>query len=203
MNQVNAKDPCPAGSEVCTNIVELQRLREEITYLASLVRTDELTGLYNYRYFYQTLSLEMERVRRSGQPASLIMCDLDHFKSINDIYGHEVGNLVLSHIASLIQKAIRRLDIPCRYGGEEFAIILPDTALPQGVRLANRLRLIVGKALINAGDLVFGVEASFGVATYARGDCFNEKEFVDMADGYLYMAKQQGRNCVCHTPFDE
>ncbi|MEC7187704.1 MAG: GGDEF domain-containing protein, partial [Pseudomonadota bacterium] len=80
----------------------------------------------------QALSLEMERTRRSGQTVCLIMCDLDHFKDINDEHGHEVGNLVLAHVAGLVRRAIRRLDISCRYGGEEFALILPDTGMPQG-----------------------------------------------------------------------
>ena len=163
------------------------------------MRTDELTGLFNYRYFSQALSLEMERTRRSGQPTCLIMCDLDHFKSINDVHGHEVGNAVLSHVSNLIHKTTRRLDIPCRYGGEEFVLILPDTTLHQGVRFANRLRLIIENSSVKAGDLVLGIEASFGVDVYSCGDQLTEKEFVDNVDGFLYIAKQEGRNRVCHT----
>ncbi|NKB33622.1 MAG: diguanylate cyclase [Pseudomonadales bacterium] len=196
-------DPCPAGDDNCTNLEEVQRLREEVKQLAAMVRTDELTGLFNYRYFAQALSLEMERTRRSGQPTCLIMCDLDHFKSINDVHGHEVGNVVLSHIASLIRKTIRRLDIPCRYGGEEFALILPDTTLRQGVRFANRLRLIVENSPVKASDLVLGIEASFGVDIYSRGNQLTEKEFVDKVDGFLYEAKQGGRNKVCHADYDK
>lgn len=194
-------EPCPAGEDNYTNLAEVQRLREEVKQLAAMVRTDGLTGLFNYRYFSQALSLEMERTRRSGQPTCLIMCDLDHFKAINDVYGHEVGNVVLTHIASLIRKTIRRLDIPCRYGGEEFALILPDTTLRQGVRFANRLRLIIENSPVNAGDLILGIEASFGVDVYNRGDQSTEKEFVDTVDGFLYMAKQEGRNRVCNSPF--
>ncbi|MCG8414368.1 MAG: GGDEF domain-containing protein, partial [Pseudomonadales bacterium] len=95
-------DPCPAGDDNCPNLSQVQKLREEIKQLAALVRTDELTGLFNFRYFTQALSLEMERTRRSGQPTCLIMCDLDHFKDINDLHGHEVGNVVLTHVAGLI-----------------------------------------------------------------------------------------------------
>ncbi|MDD9889071.1 MAG: GGDEF domain-containing protein [Gammaproteobacteria bacterium] len=196
-------DPCPAGDDNCTNHAEVQRLREEVKQLAALVRTDELTGLFNYRYFAQALSLEMERTRRSGQPTCLIMCDLDHFKSINDVHGHEVGNLVLTHVSSLIRKTIRRLDIPCRYGGEEFALILPDTTLKQGVRFANRLRLIVENSPVKASDLILGIEASCGVDVYERGDQLTEKEFVDQVDGFLYTAKQEGRNRVCHAPYEK
>ena len=196
-------DPCPAGDDNCTNLSQVEGLKEEIKRLAALVRTDELTGLYNFRYFTQALSLEMERTRRSGQPTCLIMCDLDHFKDINDLHGHEVGNVVLSHVAGLIKKTIRRLDIPCRYGGEEFALILPDTQLEQGVRFANRLRLIIENSTVKAGDLLLGIEASFGVDIYSRGNQLTEKEFVEKVDGFLYTAKQGGRNRVCHAPLDE
>ena len=158
---------CPAVDDRCSNLTEVNLLREKVKQLAALVRTDELTGLFNYRYFSQALSLEMERTRRSGQPTCLIMCDLDHFKSINDVHGHEVGNAVLSHVSNLIRKTTRRLDIPCRYGGEEFVLILPDTTLHQGVRFANRLRLIIENSSVKAGDLVLGIEASFGVDVYS------------------------------------
>ena len=190
---------CPAVDDRCSNLTEVNLLREKVKQLAALVRTDELTGLFNYRYFSQALSLEMERTRRSGQPTCLIMCDLDHFKSINDVHGHEVGNAVLSHVSNLIRKTTRRLDIPCRYGGEEFVLILPDTTLHQGVRFANRLRLIIENSSVKAGDLVLGIEASFGVDVYSCGDQLTEKEFVDNVDGFLYIAKQEGRNRVCHT----
>lgn len=197
------RDPCPAGDANCPNRAEVDKLREEITQLAALVRTDELTTLNNFRYFNRALSLEMERTRRSGQPTCLIMCDLDHFKDINDLHGHQAGNEVLKHVAGLIKKTIRRLDIPCRYGGEEFALILPDTELRQGVRFANRLRLIIENSPVQAGDLYLGIEASFGVDIYSRGDQLTEKEFVEQVDNYLYTAKQEGRNRVCHAPFDK
>lgn len=195
-------DPCPAGDDKCTNLSEVKRLREEVKQLAALVRTDELTGLFNFRYFTQALSLEMERTRRSGQPTCLIMCDLDHFKDINDIHGHEVGNMVLSHVSSLIRKTIRRLDIPCRYGGEEFALILPDTTLRQGVRFANRLRLIIENSPLKNGGLMLGIEASFGVDVYTRGEDVTESAFVERVDGFLYAAKANGRNQVCHASFE-
>lgn len=196
-------EPCPAGDDNCPNLAQVEQLRDEIKQLAALVRTDELTTLNNFRYFTRALSLEMERTRRSGQPTCLIMCDLDHFKDINDMHGHEVGNVVLKHVSGLIKKTIRRLDIPCRYGGEEFALILPDTHLRQGVRFANRLRLIIENSPVQAGDLYLGIEASFGVDIYSRGDQLTEKEFVEQVDSYLYMAKEEGRNRVCHPPFDK
>jgi diguanylate cyclase (GGDEF)-like protein len=190
--------PCPAGDEACTNLFEVKKLREEVKQLAALVRTDELTGLFNFRYFSQALSLEMERTRRSGQPTCLIMLDLDHFKSMNDIHGHEVGNIVLSHVSRLIRKTTRRLDIPCRYGGEEFTIVLPGTSLRHGVNLANRLRLIIKNSPVDAGDFDLDIEASFGVDEYSKDAQFTKKEFLKQVDRYLYQAKQQGRNQVCY-----
>lgn len=197
-----ASNPCPAGDDKCTHLSEVLRLREEVQQLADQVRTDELTRLFNFRYFNQALSLEMERSRRSGQSTCLIMLDLDHFKSINDAYGHEAGNIVLRYVADLIRKAIRRLDIPCRYGGEEFTIILPDTNLKQGVRFANRLRLIIKNSPVKIGDMLLGIEASFGVDVYNRGDRLSEKDFVEKVDALLYQAKQEGRNRVCHEQFE-
>jgi diguanylate cyclase (GGDEF)-like protein len=194
--------PCPAGDDKCTNLSEVMRLREEVRQLSDMVRTDDLTGLFNFRYFNQALSLEMERTRRSGQPTCLIMFDLDHFKDVNDEHGHEVGNIILKHIAALAKKTVRRLDIPCRYGGEEFTIVLPDTTLRQGVRFANRLRLIIEKSPVKAGTSILGIEASFGVDVYSRGNTLAEKEFVEKVDGLLYLAKQQGRNQVCHEKYE-
>ena len=194
---------CPAGDDKCTNLAEVKRLREEIKQLAALVRTDELTRLFNFRYFNQALSLEMERTRRSGQPTCLIMLDLDHFKAVNDAYGHEAGNVVLRHISSLIKKAVRRLDIPCRYGGEEFTIILPDTTLRQGVRFANRLRLIIENSPAKTSEALLGIEASFGVDVYMKGGKLTEKEYVEKVDSLLYLAKQEGRNKVCHSSFKD
>jgi len=195
--------PCPAGDEDCTNLPEVKRLQEEIKRLAALVRTDELTKLFNFRYFNLALSLEMERTRRSGQPTCLIMLDLDHFKTINDVHGHEVGNVVLEHIAEIIRVTIRRLDIPCRYGGEEFTLILPDTTLKQGVRFANRLRVIIENSTVDTSDMQLGIEASFGVDVYNRGDQITEKEFVEKVDAFLYLAKQEGRNQVRHENLEK
>ena len=202
-NKKTAVSPCPAGDDKCTNLPEVQRLQDEIKRLAALVRTDELTGLYSFRYFYQALSLEMERTRRSGQPTCLIMLDLDHFKAVNDAYGHEVGNIVLSHISNLISQSVRRLDIPCRYGGEEFTIILPDTTLEQGIRFANRLRLIIENSPVKTSDALLGIEASFGVDVFIKGEELLEKEFLEKVDSFLYLAKQEGRNKVCHASIDD
>lgn len=92
-------------------------MRLEVANLQAMVRTDELTGLFNYRHFQESLGLEMERARRSGQTMSLIMLDLDHFKLVNDSWGHEFGNIVLARVSKLLLETVRRVDIACRFGG--------------------------------------------------------------------------------------
>ena len=201
-NQKISHDECPAGDDNCPHWQELKALREELRELSAMVRTDELTGLYNFRYFNQAVELEMERSRRTGQPTVLIMMDLDHFKEINDAYGHEVGNQALSYVSTVIRKAIRRLDIPCRYGGEEFAIILPDTDLQAGVMFARRLRLMLETAPICVGSVTLRMTASFGVDEFKPDDERNGREFVERVDAFLYEAKMKGRNHVAHPPLE-
>ncbi|MFM1895877.1 MAG: hypothetical protein RLZZ385_951 [Pseudomonadota bacterium] len=203
VNHETPHEECPAGDDVCPHWRELARLREELRELAALVRTDELTGLYNFRYFNQAVELEMERTRRSKQPTVLIMMDLDHFKEINDAYGHEVGNHALSYVAQVIRKAIRRLDIPCRYGGEEFALILPDTDLAAGIMFAGRLRMMLESSRINIDDITIKMTASFGVDAFYPDDERTPREFIDRVDAYLYEAKMKGRNHVAHPPIEE
>jgi PleD family two-component response regulator len=108
---------CPVGEPECSFISELARVRLEVANLQAMVRTDELTGLFNYRHFQESLGLEMERARRSGQTMSLIMLDLDHFKLVNDSWGHEFGNIVLARVSKLLLETVRRVDIACRFGG--------------------------------------------------------------------------------------
>ncbi len=188
---------CPAGMEVCPVFAELQRLQEECRQLRELSQTDPLTGLYNRRYMMMTLDQEMERTRRTGLPTSLIMLDLDHFKRLNDTYGHQFGDAVLVRVAVLLKENIRKLDVPCRYGGEEFAVILPGTRLPQAVRLADRLCDTLAKSWKEPRGGK-GLTASFGVETFTGRDDLTPKAFLQQADRWLFLAKAQGRNTVCH-----
>jgi len=191
---------CPLGDPSCVFLAELDKLRSEAKALSALVRTDELTGLYNYRHFMQVMELEMERTRRSLKPMSLIMLDLDNFKIFNDRWGHEFGNTSLVHIARLVAGTIRKLDIACRYGGEEFAIVLPDTPLPAGILLANRLRDKIQKSTLHCDDQPVAVTASFGVDAYLPTDRDDPSKFLHRADSWLFHAKANGRNRVCHAP---
>jgi len=189
---------CPQG-DACPMQAELTRLRRELETLRTLVHTDELTGLFNYRHFTQSLDLEMERSRRSGKPVALLMLDLDHFKRFNDTWGHEVGNKTLRHVARLIQNTVRRLDIPCRYGGEEFAIILPDTSLHAACVLAERLRSVVADTPLPLEEKELALHCSIGVDVHTSADRDDARGFVRRADAWLLQAKTQGRNRVCHA----
>jgi len=192
---------CPVGETDCPRIGELLGARAEAAELAELVHTDALTGLFNYRHFVLAMEQEQERTRRSGQPTSLVMVDLDHFKKINDQRGHESGNRVLHHCGELIAGLVRRIDLPCRYGGEEFALILPGTPLPQAVNAAERLRVAIEQSSLEFDGCQLRVTASMGVDVFVKGDRLSMKAFVERADGFLFQAKAQGRNRVCHPDF--
>lgn len=157
---------------------------------------DALTGLYNRRHFDEALSVELAKVDRSGLPTSLLIVDLDHFKSVNDTRGHVEGDRVLRETAKVISESVRRTDLVARYGGEEFAVILPGTGSTGAGVLAERLRgRVAAHAFFEAGKLP-QVSASVGVATAAAGDSLAREVFVDRADTALYAAKAAGRNRV-------
>jgi diguanylate cyclase (GGDEF)-like protein len=191
--------PCNGTAESCLFMHELETVKEELVGLTALVRTDELTGLFNFRHFQQSIDLEMERTRRSGHAMSLLMMDIDFFKKLNDRWGHECGNFILKQVSRIIEKTLRRLDTPCRYGGEEFAIILPDTSLHAAINLADRLRHnIQDAALVFNGETV-PVTISIGVDVFTSNDNDDVSRFVARTDAWLYAAKQAGRNRVHHA----
>ena len=161
-------------------------------------QVDPLTGLFNFFYLMQALAMEMERTRRTAMPTGLIMIDMDHFKFINDQYGHQCGNEALRRTSRILRTSIRLIDIPCRFGGEEFTLILPGTSLPQAVRTAERLRRTLEETPLEVnGDQVI-LTASFGVDVFKPRQTLTPDEFIDRADQYLLKAKRQGRNQVCY-----
>ncbi len=188
---------CPADVGQCTYLDELGRLRSEMQTLNAQLRIDALTGLYNFRHFSQALDVEMERTRRSGKPTSLMVIDLDNFKHVNDKYGHDLGNKVLSELALLLDGTTRKLDVACRYGGEEFTVILPDTSLLAAVQLAERLRELIEQKRIDTGEGQIAVTASFGVDCYETDTGETWQQFMDRADSFLLQAKRSGKNKVC------
>lgn len=175
--------------------IERARLLEETRLLAI---TDDLTSLYNHRYFVQRLMHEVKRARRYRQPLSLLMLDIDHFKKYNDQHGHIKGNEVLKRVAALLVRESRDSDIAVRYGGEEFSIILPQTTNKDAISLAERLREQVEKEEIPHRDTQpeGKLTISIGVATFPD-DTISPVELVEMADVALYRAKRLGRNRVC------
>lgn len=182
----------------CSLLAEIAKLRERCEKLEALSYIDGLTGLYNYRYFQRSLEMEMERTRRTMLPTSLIMVDLDFFRKINETYGHESGNTALSWVGKALRDGIRLIDIACRYGGEEFALIQPSTSISQAISIADRLRGQISSSPLSLNGGPVHVTASFGVAVFSFTDNWTMSEFVSIADSYLYKAKASGRNRVCY-----
>jgi len=158
--------------------------------------TDGLTGLYNYQHFLRLLESEYARTRRYKEPLSLIISDLDHFKSVNDNFGHEIGNVVLKYATDVLRNTIRDVDILARYGGEEFAVILPQTSVESAAQLADRIREAIPGA-VPAGTLGDRkLTCSFGVASSEDERVGNVQQLINLADQALYKAKRDGRNRV-------
>jgi diguanylate cyclase (GGDEF)-like protein len=187
---------CPIGAPSCSIIDENALLCEQHQQLQQDLRTDTLTGLYNYRHFSEALEIEMERTQRSRSATSMLLLDIDFFKKVNDSWGHEVGNQALQHIAGLIRQQIRSLDIACRYGGEEFTVILPSTPLSLAMEVAERLRRAIEEAPLQLVNGTLSLTASIGVESFRPEMQLSRDEFVHLTDGYLYQAKQDGRNRV-------
>jgi len=174
--------------------IENARLFAETRLLAI---TDSLTGAYNRRHFFELAEHEWTRVARHPAPIAAMMIDADYFKRVNDTFGHMVGDEVLRAIAIRCSETIRAIDIMGRYGGEEFAILLPDTTLEQAQLVAERLRLYIAATpiLIDTSPLMMTV--SIGVASCERQAAITLDQLLDRADQALYRAKHQGRNQVC------
>ncbi len=155
--------------------------------------TDDLTGLATHGHFQQLLGAEMEEVRRYRYPVGLIMLDIDDFKSVNDVYGHQQGDLVLRAVAAALRDSSRDVDIAARYGGEELALILPHTDLDGAYEMAERVRTAIQALEIRLldGDGSLHVTASAGAASSSEGD---KNDLIAAADGALYMAKREGKN---------
>ncbi|HEY1277438.1 MAG TPA: diguanylate cyclase [Thermoleophilaceae bacterium] len=157
--------------------------------------TDELTGLFNRRRFQEAMATEVERSKRFGQPVGLVLLDLDDFKTVNDTYGHQQGDLVLREVARVLRETSREIDEPARYGGEELAVVLPGTDLEGAYNLAERVRAGIEALSLPLldGDGSLRVTASFGVATLP-GSADDMRGLVAAADEALYRAKRAGKN---------
>jgi len=167
------------------------RLAKQWRELEKISRTDALSRLNNRRYWEGSVLTEFERHKRSGSPLSLIMLDIDHFKQVNDEYGHVAGDRMIREISDLLTGTVRRADVVGRYGGEEFGVLLPDTGIEGAMQFAERLRLAVQALTLKP----YGVHCtiSLGVAD-ANSEVRKYRELIENADEALYNAKRNGRN---------
>ncbi|GAB6058838.1 GGDEF domain-containing response regulator [Desulfonatronum parangueonense] len=178
---------------VVGNIMDLtdrKQIEDRLRYLAT---TDELTGLWNRRKFMELLHREIERARRYGHGFTLLMLDIDHFKCINDSFGHAAGDRVLEHLAGMLNSALRTPDVSGRFGGEEFAVILPETGVHGAEVIAERLRNTIAAEQVHVQGGSISYTVSIGAATFAS-DTSSADDLLKRADDALYKAKQQGRN---------
>jgi diguanylate cyclase (GGDEF)-like protein len=167
--------------------------------LYEMATLDRKTGLYNHGFFQNRLIEEIGRSERYKTDLTLMMIDLDHFKQVNDSYGHMMGDEVLIKIAGTIQEEVRSFDIPARFGGEEFTVILPETSSESALIVAERLRSKIGVLEYQAGEKTFRVTISIGVAGYRHDTGITEDIFIEQADKALYHAKRNGRDrVVCY-----
>jgi len=193
----------PFPVRIKTILHKLSRLERDVNRLKKQVTVDEMTGMYNFRFFRKQLKREIARAGRTGLPCSLIMFDIDHFKHVNDTYGHQAGDTVLKEITRRITTAIRSIDYPIRYGGEEFAVILPETGLVEAIRIAERVRETVAEKpfRLNSHPPIT-VTISGGVAEFSNLSTTSMETFIEAADRELYQAKNGGRNRISFSKAD-
>jgi diguanylate cyclase (GGDEF)-like protein/PAS domain S-box-containing protein len=174
------------------DITEMVQLHDELKKLA---RTDNLTGLANRRAFVEAAQAEFERLKRYGSEATLLMMDVDHFKKVNDHYGHGAGDRALVALAQVLKTAARSTDLPARFGGEEFLLLLANTNLPGAMIIAERVRLAIAEIVTKSTLEGFGLTVSIGAASFDKGDT-DWSDVVRKADKAMYRAKELGRNRV-------
>ena len=175
----------------------IEALEKENNNLKSLLLTDELTGLYNKRFFYIQLDAEASRTRRTGQPCTLMMMDVDNFKLVNDALGHDAGDRFLMNIGGIIKDDVRVTDFACRFGGDEFTAIMPASTINDGFNIAKRIHNSVAKlASTLHADIMEHLSVSLGLATYEAHAPISVVDFFRQADLELYEAKKMGKNQI-------
>jgi diguanylate cyclase (GGDEF)-like protein len=174
-------------------------LEQRFRVLSELSARDALTGLYNRWYVTEKIESEMNRSLRHGSPVAVLMIDIDHFKRVNDTWGHAVGDLVLKSVGQVLRDSCRVYDVPGRYGGEEFCVVLPETPLGKSPAVAERIRTRVAAAAVPVGGTSINVTASIGIAGIddeTADAILTANALIDRADRALYVAKHRGRNRV-------
>lgn len=191
----------PRGRDELAGLMEsfnamAAELQESQRQLAALALTDPLTGLFNRREFMHRMTTELERATRYGHPMVLLLLDLDHFKRVNDNFGHPAGDLLLQNLAQVLRQQLRQGDLVARYGGEEFVALLPETTREAALATAERIRQAVAELVLPVAEAALRVTVSIGCAELAATTTQGEALFA-AADRALYRAKAEGRNRVC------
>jgi diguanylate cyclase (GGDEF)-like protein len=189
--------------ELETRLISLQRENVDLVVknraLSEVSTRDTLTGLYNRWYVLETIDSEINRSLRHGSPMSVLMLDLDHFKLINDTYGHQVGDQVLQWVGKTLKESCRVYDVPGRYGGEEFCIVLPETKVGSTSAVADRIKAKMETTTLRIGDASLNITASIGIAgvdANPSAELLSPGALIDRADRALYSAKHLGRNRI-------
>lgn len=170
--------------------IDLARAHEKINRLAT---TDGLTGLANHRTFQHGFDMMLQRAERQRKPLCMLLCDIDHFKGVNDTFGHPFGDMVLKEVATVLADSVRQVDLAARYGGEEFAVLLEDCDEKGGHRLAERIRQAIAALALSCESVTVAVTLSIGLASYPQ-DGMEKPDLIARADQALYRAKEEGRN---------
>lgn len=186
-------------TDVAVSRIELESMNGR---LKQLTKTDFLTQLFNRGHWEENLIQEFKRLQRYSHTSTLLMSDIDHFKRINDTYGHAAGDVVIQAIADAVRQNLRKTDIAGRYGGEEYAVLLVDTALDDAAVLAERLRQSVEAMVINYNEHKIKVTLSLGIAQYSA-DMTGHRQWIEASDKALYRSKANGRNQVTRYHADE
>lgn len=189
----------PQDARVLSALGDHVAMAFEHSRLYTMAITDELTKLYTLRYFREQMEEQVSRFNRFGHTFSLLMLDLDRFKEVNDLYGHEAGNIVLRKVATIVSGCIREVDTACRYGGEEFTIILPETRASSARMVAERIRRETEETAIDLdGQGVVNITVSIGTSSCPQ-DGRDMEELIRLADESMYKAKRMSRNRVCSS----
>ncbi len=194
--RINKQHFSESEKEYLLNISSLAGIAIQNAYLYEMATTDMMTKLKLHHYFQAALSEEREKSYRKKIPLSVLLMDIDHFKQVNDTYGHTCGDEVLKAVSKILVDNIRQIDIAARYGGEEFAVILPGTVLEDALSVAERIRKSIEGFEFECNGKRIGVRVSLGVTLYEPNTDIDNKTLIDRADRALYRSKQQGRNRV-------
>lgn len=179
-------------TDVAVSRLELESMNGQ---LRTLSKTDFLTNLNNRGFWEEALINEYKRIKRSGHHSTLLMCDIDHFKRVNDTYGHAAGDAVIQQVAVAVKKNLRSTDVAGRYGGEEFAVLLLDTTVEQAMFFAERLRKNVEAMAVEYNQQILRVTVSIGLAEFHQ-EMDEYRDWIEAADKALYQSKAAGRNCI-------